>query len=679
MTQRSRIVAVGTALAAGLVLLSACTKDKPTAVFRDAGVPTGGLQLVAFDSCDDALAKLRQAAKRYVGPYGFGGSGGAALAEGTVPRDAAGAPAAAAPDQKSTSGSGNATKGREPSYSGTNTHEAGVDEPDLVKTDGHRIVTISQGVLRVVDVPTRRVTGRLDLRTSVQDPTQWTDSDLLLAGDRALVLLRGQYYYGFRGGMEPGPVEDVAPPPTNPKNPAVVGPRLLLVDLSSGVPELTGSYTVDGELVDARQVGAIARVVVRSGPRLVFPYDGTKKQTDAQRQAANRATIDKAGIDTWLPRYEVTSEGRTTRGKVSCSSVKRPATYTGTSLVTVLSFDLGKDDGTLGSGDPVTVVADGNTVYSNGPSLYVANDQQWWEPMPADAAPGGKPATFPEERTELYKFDTSRPGQPRYLAAGSVPGFLLNQYSMSEWDGQLRVATTSGQNWGRSTKSESAVYVLHQRGKELVQTGKVGGLGKGEKIYAVRFVGPVGYVVTFRQTDPLYTVDLRNPAAPKVIGALKITGFSAYLHPVNDTRLIGIGQDATDQGRVRGTQVSLFDVTNLADPQRIDQYQVKYGHSEAEFDPHAFLYWPETGLLVVPVNVYSGGQPEGGALVLKVSANGLTEIGTVSHPLSQNGFTKFPGQIRRALIIDDVLWTVSSAGLKANDATTLEPLTWIAF
>src|SRR5690606_24107857 len=152
--------------------------------------------------------------------------------------------------------------------------------------------------------------------------------------------------------------------------------------------------------------------------------------------------------------------------------------------------------------------------------------------------------------TEIYKFDTTTT-PPRFVGGGRVPGHLINQYAMSEWDGRLRVAaTTEGRDGGQS---QSGVYVLAPKDGQLVQVGAVEGLGLGERIYAVRFIGPIGYVVTFRQTDPLYTVDLRDPTAPVVRGALKIPGYSAYLHPVDDTRLIGVGQDATDSGQILGT------------------------------------------------------------------------------------------------------------------------------
>jgi Beta propeller domain len=655
MTGRFPLTAVA-ALAAGVLLTAGCTGDpkpaQPTGAPRATGAPAGAFRLVAFNTCQDALADLKRAAKAYVGPYGLGGPDGfaAGASRAMTAESRAGAADAAAP------------KAAEPAagtdYSGTNTHEAGVDEPDLVKTDGRRIVTITQGVLRVVDPATRKVTGRLDLTADGQDPIRWSSPDLLLSGDRALVLARADDYRAMRDVFVPQGKPVV--PPADPDR--IAGPRLLLVDLS-GSPRLLSSYTIDGGLVDARQVGATARVVVRSTPRLRFPY--AERATDAQRLAANKAVIDKSSLQDWLPEYAVTTDGRTQRGRVDCGSVSRPEKYSGTSMMTLLTFDLGA--GKLGDGQPVTVVADGETVYSNGPSLYVANDERW-RAVPFE---GSGQTTQPREvSTEIYKFDTSGSDRPRYVAAGSVPGYLINQYALSEWDGHLRVATTGMRS------RQSTVYVLRQDGKNLAQTGKVGGLGKGERIYAVRFVGPVGYVVTFRQTDPLYTVDLSDPAKPTVTGELKITGYSAYLHPAGDGRLIGIGQEASNQGRIQGTQISLFDVSDLNHPGRLAQYHVKNSNSEAEYDPHAFLYWPADQLLVVPLTVYqttTGGTadsktPPGAALVLRVGDNKLTEVGMV---------TQQADMIRRALVVDGVLWTASDSGLQATNMSTLDKLAWV--
>ncbi|MFY1674279.1 beta-propeller domain-containing protein [Plantactinospora sp. WMMB334] len=661
---------VGTALVAVLALtgglLTGCTAEPDPAPAppprRDGGVPAGGLRLVAFDSCADALAGLRSATKAYVGPYGMAGGGAypqfRANDLGGAERAAAGADAAANRD----------TVPAGPGYSGTNTHEAGVDEPDMVKTDGRRIVTVDRGTLRVVDTASRRLTGTLRLDS---DPNVgWAPAtDLLLHGDRALVLVAGH------GMMEPA-VARRAPRPAVPPadEQGIAGPRLILVGLS-GAPRILGEYRIDGALVDARQVGRTARVVVRSAPRIDFPMNKGAGPVDEKKNlAANRKIVDQTPIDAWLPRYRTSTGGQTSSGQVGCDRLSRPAVYSGTSLVTLLSFDLGAT--ALGDGDPVSVVADGDTVYSNGSRLYIASDQRW-RVLPAltaaDRAPDPK-----DEQTEIYQFDTSGPGRPRYVTAASVPGWLINQYALSEWDGHLRVATTSGRTWGQNPKSSSAVYVLRADGKTLAETGRVTGLGKGERIYSVRFAEGVGYVVTFRQTDPLYTVDLRDPGAPEVTGELKITGYSSYLHPIGGGRLIGIGQEANQQGRTEGTQVSLFDVSDLSRPTRIAQHHVRYGHSEAEYDPHAFLYWPATNTLVVPVTTYeprgSDGKvwPGGGALVLRLGDGGFAETGLVEHAEAQT--TETSGMIRRSLMVDGVLWTVSDGAIKATDPATLATL-----
>ena len=624
------------ALAAGavaLLLLAGCTGDPPPP--PTPGGPTTGAapayRLVAFDSCDDVLAGLKRAAKAAVTPWGF-----AARAFGN-PGGRGPEPAAAAREGLAKEAPG------EPAFSGTNVHEAGVDEPDLVKTDGRRIVTVTAGVLRVVDTATKAVTGAVELASTGDSPYGLGDVSLLTHGDRALVFIPQWSPVERPVGIAFAPVGSVRT-------------RVVLVDLAGARPAVLGSYAIDGSLVDARQVGSLARVVVRSSPRIVFPSENDA--TDERRLAANRAVIDRSTLADWLPRYEVEARGETRRGSVDCGSVSRPESFSGTSMLTVLSFDIASSASgaeLFGSGDPTTIVADGDLVYSNGTSLYVATDQRW-RPVRGDAT------------TEIHRFDAAKPGPPRYVAAGRVPGTLINQYAMSEFDGHLRVATTA--TAGRGSTS-SSVHVL--RVSDMAPVGVVGGLGKGEQIYSVRFIGPTGYVVTFRQTDPLYVVDITDPTSPAVRGELKINGYSAYLHPVDSGRLLGVGQDADDRGRVKGTQISLFDVADATRPTRVAQHHIPSGWSESEFDPHAFLYWPPTGLLVVPLS----SPYRSGALALRVSGSEITEAGTVTHPTDASGGRGGHMPIRRSLIAANTLWTLSDTGLRATDPTTLANLAWL--
>jgi hypothetical protein len=631
------------AVVAAAVVLTGCTGSGPDPEPGPHGPAGGAVGLVAFDSCGTALRDLTRAATPYVGPYGLPGPGGLDDVVATAAReDSAGGAAAvpgAAPPQHST-----------PQHSTTTTHEAGVDEPDLVKTDGRRIVSVIDGRLRVVDLASRRVTTIAGIPAG--PPLQ-----LLLHGDRALVIV--PFDAGGGGGSDE---------PT--------GARFVLIDLA-GAGRVLDTLTVDSVYVDARQVGAMARLVVRSGPRLRFVQPDERRSPDAARRE-NRQVVARSSIDDWLPRYRLDGTGGRRQGRlVDCARVSHPATYSGASLLTVLTVDLGDR---LGTGDPVGIVADGDLVYGTASSLYVAAPER-----PAGVqGPIWGPAPLPRgglQRTEVHRFDLTGPGRPRYVASGSVAGWVLNQYALSEHDGRLRVATTLDVGNGGEAccdgppRTESAVTVLAQRGDRLVQVGRLGGLGQGERIYAVRFLGPVGYVVTFRQTDPLYTVDLSDPERPRAVGELKIPGYSAYLHPTGGTTLLGVGQDATAEGRPLGTQVSLFDVGDPARPRRIAQQRLSAAGSEVEFDPHAFLHWPASGLTVVPVQVPyldTGAMPDGaGALVLRVRDRSLERLGLVRHPGA--------ALIRRSLVVGDTLWTLSDAGARAVSAADLAEQVWLPF
>jgi uncharacterized secreted protein with C-terminal beta-propeller domain len=231
-------------------------------------------------------------------------------------------------------------------------------------------------------------------------------------------------------------------------------------------------------------------------------------------------------------------------------------------------------------------------------------------------------------------------------------------------------------NNAQQTASQSTVTVLDQQANKLVRVGSVSGLGQGERIYAVRFIGDTGYVVTFRQTDPLFVIDASDPAKPKVVGELKLRGYSAYLHPVGDNLLIGVGQDATPDGQRLGAQVSLFDVSDPANPKRVASKSLgQYSSTDAEYDHHAFLYWPATNLLVLPFQQYDEKNSFAGAIGFRVkAATGIDEIARISHDNSQ-----YPVPIQRSMVIGDRVYTLSSLGLKASDLTTLADAGFVAF
>ena len=253
---------------------------------------------------------------------------------------------------------------------------------------------------------------------------------------------------------------------------------------------------------------------------------------------------------------------------------------------------------------------------------------------------------------------------------------------MSEHDGALRVASTEEPVWfddgTPDGESESFVTVLAEHGRSLDLLGRVGGLGRGERIYAVRFVGDKGYVVTFRQVDPLYTLDLSRKTEPRVVGELKILGYSAYLHPLSEDLLLGVGQDASAQGRTLGTQLSLFDVSNPRLPSRRAQVSLAGASSSAEFDPHAFLFWKPVDLAVIPLDSVSSGRSVSGAVGFKIGTASISEAGRIAHP-PEPGADAYTPEIGRSLVIGDALYTLSYAGLAANRLDNLASLSFTPF
>ena len=614
-----------------------------------------GARLQSFGTCGRLLGYARQHVLPLVGPWGLAGQGLRA-GDGAV----VGAPAV--PEAARASGP---VVG---DYSTTNVQEDGVDEPDLVKSNGSHLFVVRSSQLFAVDVRARRprLTGSLKLPAGAS-------YELLLHEDRLLVLSRGGGVIGI-DVPQPGVSRSM---PFRPSQSS-----LIEIDVSDpSAPRIVRSLVLDADYVSARLVGSIARVVTVSGMPQALPFAGPANQTAEATAAAlerNRAVVRKSGIRSWLPAYAVKGRrGQTLarRPLVQCRNVRRPAAYSGLGLLTVLTIDLRKG---LAPVDSDSIVADGRTVYASQESLYVAT--QRWFAQPA----AGDNVEPPKTTTAIHKFDISDPEATHYRGSGAVPGYLLSQWSLSEHRGVLRVASTEEPSWwnpGPREESESFVTTLREQEGTLAQLGQVGGLGKGERVYAVRFIGDTGFVVTFRQVDPLYTLDLANAAQPAVLGELKLLGYSAYLHPLGGDLLLGVGQDASEEGRVVGTQLSLFDVSDLRRPVRLHATALGSAWSEAESDHHAFLWWGATRLAVLPVQAYAE-KPFLGAVGFRVGRGGIDEAGRVTHvgELGVSSPERVDGlPIRRSLVVGDVLYTVSDGGVKATGLATFADEGWAAF
>ena len=308
-------------------------------------------------------------------------------------------------------------------------------------------------------------------------------------------------------------------------------------------------------------------------------------------------------------------------------------------------------------------------------------------PIAAFTDDGELPETL---TTQIHMFDISDPNEASYVASGEVDGTLLSQWSMDEYEGTLRVVVTDEAPWGGSSEvPETSVVALQRRDERLVEVGSVDGLGKNERVFAVRFIADKGYVVTFRQIDPLYVVDLADPENLEVKGELKINGYSSYLHPIGENLLLGVGQDATAEGRILGSQVSVFDVSDPENPHRTAKLTFEDTQSQAEWDTKAFLWWAPTGVSVLPMQRWSWDERTGkedyfsGAVVLSATPDRVKELGVIEHPSEGDpecvecGVWTAP--IVRSLVIGDSLYTFSETGLLASDLDSLEVIEWVPF
>jgi uncharacterized secreted protein with C-terminal beta-propeller domain len=292
------------------------------------------------------------------------------------------------------------------------------------------------------------------------------------------------------------------------------------------------------------------------------------------------------------------------------------------------------------------------------------------------------------QKTAIYKIELDGMDID-YVERGSVPGMLLDQFSMDEYEGYLRVATTTGDSWGGSlSESLNHLYVLDDK---LEIVGSVEDLAEGERIYSSRFMDDRAYMVTFRQVDPLFVIDLSEPENPKVLGELKITGYSEYLHPYDEDHVIGIGKEASEEGRFEGVKVSLFDVSDVGNPVEVAKIEIgdRGTDSDALYDHKAVLFDKGKNLLVLPIDLYEINKSNDmnwgwgefvwqGAMVLDISPKGISERGRISHRADEatdEGYWKqYQSSISRSLYMDDVLYTISQTKVKANYLDSLDEI-----
>lgn len=708
----ARLAGVSTVALAGALVGCTDGEGEPSPQVRE-----DSIGLHAFAGCDPLLDYFHQEALSYIDLLAEGGGYDIAVpSAGEALDDAA--------------GGGDGEAERSPSFSGTNVQEAGVDEPDYIKTDGRYLYTLRNGHLLIHDAA--------DL-TELSSTEHLEGDTLLLDGDRLVVL-------GAVWGAPAEPFADANPVRRDHGGKVTVD----LYDISDRAAPVRLKRTyVEGHLVAARLVGGTARVVVQSSPIELIGYDerfadlvhggggeegsptpvdvegggsssgsagtggadgepsaddegdtpderigqSSHAQTEDDRFDAMRGIIAQTTIEDWLPlAFDVDAAGERVGATVACERVSRPGERAGFGVTAVLSLDLDQPDAPRN--DPAVVTGAG-VVYAGPDALYVttpnygafigrgggdvaldAVDVAVAEAGSAERigqrAMGLEVADDDRAATQVHRFDISdATGPATYRASGRVYGTPLNQFSLSEHAGHLRVATTEWPLDGG--ESVNHLYVLGEGadadGDAVLEiTGRIEDLAPTERIYAARYQGERGFLVTFREIDPLFTLDLSDPTAPALLGELKVPGFSTYLHPLGADHLIGIGQSATDDGQITGMQLSLFDVSDLADPQLAFAEPLGEGYSEALYDHHAFTYWAPESLLMVPVFRWDGrgADEQSGLELFRVDPEtGFAGSGFIDHADLRPDLG-YGGEVSRSLVIGDAIYSISEHGIKAN-------------
>jgi len=605
-------------------------------------------------------------------------NGVSALAGGEAANDAqAGGTGDAAPEERD--------------FSSTNVQEVGVDEPDFVKNDGDYLYVLSGQTFLILDAWPAAGTAELARYAVEGDPFA-----LYVHGD--MVAIFSHLW------QAPDSAPELAP-----RSGALVKVTLLNVE-NRTAPAVVREVYLEGSYVDSRMVAGRVYVVTSytqpagaSGGGSTGGGSGVTgggTVTTAATTAAEVAALFPRRLD------RVTGAASTAVDLTcACEDIFRPVEPNGAGVISLVALDLANPTADLAA---TALVSDGGTVYGSADSLYLATANNgpwlWWGvPVAAgvDAVVQAAAVDDATPKTVIHKFHLG--ATPTYAGSGVVNGWVLNSYSMSEDHDVLRIATTEDRWWSGGSPV-NAVYLLEPQGERLEQVGAITGLGhEGERIYAVRFLGDRGFVVTFRQIDPLVVLDLSDPTAPKKAGELEVAGVSTYLHPIGGDRLLAVGQAAGG-----GAMLSLFDVRDLSAPRLVAQESLGAGsYSEAQWDPKAFTYFDSLHALALPITAWNDvGAPTGGAptydlvngLVLyAVDPNaGFTRRGIIDHSDffrdEADGWWYFPEPIRRSFFISDAadgafVYSVSTRGVKVSDfddlttaatvALPAEPIYWL--
>lgn len=709
---RTKILTTLALCAVGLTACSSDDRDNPGITPNNAMTSA---QLVGFQSCAElelqlkgALsARLENELRMQTDNYHRGG---------WMEDDMAAESADASADSGG-NGSAPADGGREEGvdFSGTNNQEEGVDEADFVKTDGYHIYTLNGNRLEIFSVPNFG-----DLVHQSTAHIEGRPNQMLLEGDK-MVIYSMIYPWEL---PENHPVRELIGQEYNDqwqywywRVQALT--KVTVIDMTDRQnPMVARQLYLEGQYQTGRKVGQNVRMVSHAWMNLrgvntwpVLPDDYWQYDYDSPEREAiweqaisatiesNNAMIASYSLDDLVPRLYERLLGNEfvehTYTSNSCANFSIPEDGNGMGFTSILSLDLFDSEFAFEADHLLT---NWSHVYASTDTLVIAEPAQdwWWFWGNTDA----------DEATNIHRFDISEGINTVYAGSGRVPGMIQGQFSLSEHNDFIRVASTTGR-WNRwweedPEPSVSHVYVLGEGTTEdnaitLNVVGHVGDIAPGERLWSSRFVGDEGYLVTFRNIDPLWTIDLSDPTHPEVKGELEVPGVSTYIHPLKseqDGFLLTIGYGGDNDGLDWNTQVSLFDVTDFENPQIASALPMSmqsgdgwyYSWSEANYEHKAFQYWAPKELLAIPLSTYRwiydeeshNYHYEYSSLLQLVSVDvesGLSLYGTIDHSDFFNSDTSWYWNyrdVRRSIFMGDYIYAISDRGITAHTVEGLQ-------
>jgi inhibitor of cysteine peptidase len=548
-------------------------------------------------------------------------------------------------------------------FSTTNIQVQGVDEADIVKTDGEYIYMISNNNLIIAKAYPGEKAEILS-----QTELEITPQELFLHNNKILIF--GHSYFEYPTAKRPAQM--IYPPRSFSTT------TVKIFDISNKQePELERSIDFEGSYLSSRKIDSQVYFVIRN-PVQVYDFN----------------EVEPADI---IPRIKDSKSSEEFTPASKCMDVDYFIPIYPRNFITVASLDIQNSQESLKT---KVILGSGENVYASLNNLYIAETNYNYGPVLEEETPVSNDIPSNTQNTIIHKFSLNN-GNTEYQGKGEAPGRILNQFSMDEYKDHFRIATTSESRSGkREFITNNNIYIFN---KDLKLVGSLEDLAPGESIFSARFMGEKGYLVTFKKVDPLFVIDLSNPQNPKVLGKLKIPGFSDYLHPYDENHIIGIGKDTVeaevewgDFAWYQGLKLAIFDVTDVENPKQMHVEIIgdRGTDSDALHNHKAFLFDRQKELLIIPVRLAEIKDKENmpqnsygdftfqGAYVYNLNLeDGFKLKGRITHYEDDEIFKKsgyyFYGDdynVQRALYIEDILYTISNGKIKLNTLNNLEDL-----